>query len=168
MLLPPMTARRYRLAAAAMLLMIGGLSGPSALAGPAEQPTHVAQNSGQLLFNTLDDNTQDINAEEIWRVRAASGSDEPPGSIVIDYGFERIFVKDKLDNVVEKIRGQRDLRRFTSPVGAPIYIAPDKVIGVNRPIAAQHHQNSKSIIIAREGQQQVQETRQAITDALKQ
>ena len=42
------------------------------------------------------------------------------------------------------------------------------MIGINRPIPHQHHENSHSIIIAREGQQQVQETRQAITDALKQ
>ena len=122
----------------------------------------------ELLFTTLDNDTQNINAEQIWRVRSASISDEPAGSIVIDYGDERIFVKGSLDNVVEKIRTQRELRKFTSPSGAPIYIAPDKVIGINRPIPHQHHENSHSIIIAREGQQQVQETRQAITDALKQ
>jgi hypothetical protein len=164
MLLPIMTVRRCRLAVAALLL----IGAPAVLAGPGERPMPVAQNSGQLLFETLDNDTQDVNAEEIWRVREASTSDEPPGAIVIDYGFERLFVKDTLDHVVEKIRGQRDLRKFTSPSGAPIYIAPDKVIGINRSLPQQHHANSKSIIIIREGQQQVRETRQAITDALKQ
>ena len=167
MLLATTTARKCLLAISVSVLM-SAAGAPVATAEPSEHPIKVLDRSTQLLFTTLDNGTQDINPDEIWRVRAASTSDEPPGSIVIDYGFERIYVKDSLDNVVAKIRAQRDLRKFTTPGGAPIYIAPDKVIGVNRPIAHEHHQNSNAIIIVKEGQQQVQETRQAITDVLKQ
>ena len=87
-------------------------------------PRTWAVGGDELLFTTLDNDTQTINAEQIWRVRSASTSDEPAGSIVIDYGYERIFVKGSLDNVVEKIRTQRELRKFTSPSGAPDLTSP--------------------------------------------
>lgn len=140
---------------------------PTVTAAPNEQPRAVAALAGQISFHTLDGDEQQVSVEQIWRVRAATTSDEPAGATMIDYGYERIFVKDTLDSIVGLIRAQRDLRQFTLPSGAPIYIAPDKIIGINRPIAHQHHQLSQSVIIAREGQQQVRESRQSITDALK-
>jgi hypothetical protein len=33
-----------------------------------------------------------VNPDEIWRIRATSTSDEPPGAVVIDYGFDRVYV----------------------------------------------------------------------------
>ena len=40
------------------------------------------------------------------------------------------------------------------------------MIGITRPIAHQHHQNAHAVIVAREGQTQVQESREAISEAL--
>jgi hypothetical protein len=130
------------------------------------QQGKAANPDGETSFHTLDGDLQQVNVEEIWRVRESTGVDEPTGAIVIDYAFERLYVKDRLENVVNTIRSQRKIEKFTSPSGAPIYITPEKVIGISRALPLQHHQNSKSIIIAREGQQQVQESREAVRAAL--
>ena len=123
-------------------------------------------NSENLHSRTLDDNTQQLNPDEIWRIRGAATSEEPPGATVIDYAFERVYVKDSLANVVEKVSGVRPLEKFTLPSGAPVYIVTSKIIGITRPIAHQHHQNAHAVIVAREGQTQVQELREAISEAL--
>jgi hypothetical protein len=130
-----------------------------------ERPVQSA-NPGGISFGTLDGDVQQVELNEVWRIRGASGREEPSGAVIIDYAFERLFVKDTLENVVGKVRDQRRIERFTLPGGAPVYIAPDKVIGVMRAIPGQHHENTRSIIIAREGQQQVRETRDAIRDLL--
>ena len=36
---------------------------------------------------------------------------------MIDYAFKRIYVKDSLANVVEKVSGVRPLKKFTLPTG---------------------------------------------------
>ena len=96
--------------------------------------TAAAQEAVQLTFQTLDGDTQQVNSEEIWRIRATSTSDEPPGAIVIDYAFERVYVKESLASVVEKVGGVRPLKKFTLPAGAPVYIVATKVTGVTRAI----------------------------------
>ena len=111
---------------------------------------------GQLTFQTLDGDTQQVNSDEIWRIRATSTSDEPPGAIVIDYAFERVYVKESLASVVEKVGGVRPLKKFTLLA----------VTGVTRAIPHLHHPNAHAIIVSREGQTQVQETREAINQAL--
>ena len=120
----------------------------------------------ELSFQTLDGDVQQVNADEIWRVRAAATRDEPAGTVVINYAYERIFVKDTLEHVVDKIRAQRDIKKFTLPSGAPVYIVAAKVIGINRPIPEQDNQNSRSVIVVREGRQQVQESREMIRQSL--
>ena len=120
----------------------------------------------QLTFQTLDGDTQQVNSEEIWRIRATSTSDEPPGAIVIDYAFERVYVKESLASVVEKVGGVRPLKKFTLPAGGPVYIVATKVTGVTRAIPHLHHPNAHAITVSREGQTQVQETREAINQAL--
>ena len=62
--------------------------------------------------------------------------------------------------------GVRPLKKFTLPNGAPVYIVAAKVTGVTRAIPHQHHPNAHAIIVSREGQTQVQETREAISEAL--
>lgn len=140
--------------------------GWASAAGAVQRPGNTADPNIGLSFHTLDGDVQQVNVDEIWRVRGASGHDEPAGSVVIDYAFERLFVKESLDNVIDAIRHQRKIEKFTSPSGAPIYIMADKVIGIARALPIEHHQNSKSILIAREGQQQVQESREAVREAL--
>ena len=128
--------------------------------------TAEAQQGVQLTFQTLDGDTQQVNSEEIWRIRATSTSDEPPGAIVIDYAFERVYVKESLASVVEKVGGVRPLKKFTVPAGGPVYIVATKVTGVTRAIPHVHHPNAHAIIVSREGQTQVQETREDINQAL--
>ena len=135
-------------------------------AGAVDEPARASGSEARIFLHTLDGDTQQVDIDEIWRLRVASGKDEPAGAIVVDYAFERVYVKDPLDLLVEDIRGKRKIERFTSPSGASVYILPGKVIGISRPIATQHHPNTKAIIIAREGQQQVQETRDAVRAAL--
>ena len=48
----------------------------------------------------------------------------------------------------------------------PVYIVAAKVTGVTRAIPQHHHPNAHAIIVSREGQTQVQETREAISEAL--
>ena len=120
----------------------------------------------QLTFQTLDGDTQQVNSEEIWRIRATYTSDEPPGAVVIDYAFERVYVKDSLASVVEKVDCVWPLKKFTLPGGAPVYIVATKVTGVSRAIPHQSHPNAHAIIVSREGQTQVQETPEAINKTL--
>jgi hypothetical protein len=121
----------------------------------------------QISFHTMDNDLQQVSVQQIWRIRPALSSDEPRGSIVVYYGWSRLFVKDGLNDVVEKVNGHSSLVKLTSPGGAPVYIPREKVIGISRPLAYKHHQNTKAIVVAREGEQQVQETREAVTEALK-
>jgi hypothetical protein len=70
-------------------------------------PAAIAPQGAQLTFQTLDGDTQQVNPDEIWRIRATSTSDEPRDAIVIDYAFERVYVKESLASVVEKVGGVR-------------------------------------------------------------
>ena len=128
--------------------------------------TAAAAQGAQLTFQTLDGDTQQVNPDEIWRIRAASTSDEPPGAVVIDYAFDRVYVKDSLASVVEKVGGGRLLKKFTLPGGGPVYIVAAKVTGIISAIPQQHHPNAHALIVSREGQTQVQETPEAISEAL--
>ena len=65
----------------------------TAEAQETDDAARLALPGAQLTFRTLDDNTQQVNADEIWRIRGTATGDEPPGSIVIDYAFERLYVK---------------------------------------------------------------------------
>jgi hypothetical protein len=133
-----------------------------------DRPAAVAPHGAQLTFQTLDGDTQQVNSEEIWRIRATTTSDEPPGAIVIDYAFKRVYIKESLASVVEKVGGVRPLLKFTLPAGEPVYIVATKVTGVTRAIPQLSHPNAHAIIVAREGQTQVRETREAINETLKQ
>ena len=129
-------------------------------------PAAIVPQGAQLTFHTLDGDTQQVNPDEIWRIRATSTSDEPPGAVVIDYAFERIYVKESLASVVEKVGGVRRLKKFTLPTGGPVYIGAARVTGVTRAIPGQHHPKAHAIIVSREGQTQVRETPETISEAL--
>lgn len=143
------------------------LASAAAFAETDKRPTAaIAPQAGQLTFKTLDGDTQQVNPDEIWRIRATFTSDEPPNAIVIDYAFDRVYVKETLASVVEKVGAVRPVKKFTLPGGAPVYIVAAKVTGITRAIPQQSHPNAHAIIVAREGQTQVQETREAISEAL--
>ena len=114
-------------------------------------PAVIAPQGVQLTFQTLDGDTQRVYPEEIWRIRATSTNDEPPDAIVIDYGFERVYVNESLASVVERVGGVRDLKKFTLPAGAPVYIGTDRVTSVTRAIPQLSHPNADAIIISFEG-----------------
>ena len=114
-------------------------------------PAVIAPQGVQLTFQTLDGDTQRVYPEEIWRIRATSTNDEPPDAIVIDYGFERVYVNESLASVVERVGGVRDLKKFTLPAGAPVYIGTDRVTSVTRAIPQLSHPNAHAIIISFEG-----------------
>ena len=82
----------------------------------------LCRKGAQLTFQTLDGDSQQVNSDEIWRIRATYTSDEPTDAIVIDYGLGRVYVKESLASVVEKVGGVRPLKRFTLPCGGPVYI----------------------------------------------
>ena len=84
-------------------------------------PTAIAPQGAQLTFQTMDGDTQQVNPEEIWRIRATSTADEPPGAVVIDYAFERVYVKESLASVVEKVGGAGPSKKFTLPSGGGQY-----------------------------------------------
>jgi hypothetical protein len=133
-----------------------------------EHPAAPAPQAAQLTFQTLDGDTQQVNSGEIWRIRASSTSEEPSGAIVIDYAFKRVYVKESLVDVVEMVGGVQPLMKFTLPGGEPVYIVATKVTGVTRAIPQLSHPNAHAIIVAREGQTQVRETREAINETLNQ
>jgi hypothetical protein len=143
-------------------------------AGEERHPATIAPQGAQLAFQTLDGATQQVNPDEIWRIRATYASDEPPGAIVIDYAFQRVYVKESLAGVVEKVGSVRPLKKFTLPGGRPVYIVAANVTGVTRAIPHQSHPNAHAIINsafrvqggAGTGQTQVQETPEAIREAL--
>ncbi len=135
-------------------------------ASAVENQADAADRSAIISFETLDGGVEQINLDQVWRIRASLTSDEPAGVTVIDYAFERLFVRDRLDTVIEKLRTQRNLKQFTLPSGDPVYIVPEKIVGIQRALRNQHHQNSKSILIAREGGQQVQESRETVREML--
>jgi len=149
-----------------LILSIALLTGGVSATGAAAQDAKTADPAGKISLHTLDGDVQQVNIDEIWRVRGPSGRDEPAGAVIVDYAFERLFVKGPLESVINDIGSQRKIVKFTSPSGAPIYILPEKVIGISRALPYQHHENSKSIISAREGQQQVREPRDSVRDAL--
>jgi hypothetical protein len=129
-------------------------------------PAAIAQQRAQLTFQTLDGGTRQVNPEEIWRIRATSTSDEPRDAVVIYYAFERVYVKDSLASVLEKVGGEQPLRQFTLPGGGTVYIVATKVTGITRAIPHLSHPNAHAIIVSREGQTQVQETPEAINKTL--
>lgn len=134
------------------------------IAAMAAEP--VDQTRLTLSFHTLEGDSQQIRLDEIWRIRESYSYDEPARAAVIDYAFKRLFVDEPLKDVIEKVRRRRTVRQFTSPNGKPIYIVAEKIIGVVKSIPAQHHPKTKTVIVAREGQQQIQETRQSVQDLL--
>ena len=114
-------------------------------------PTAIAPQGAQLTFQTMDGDTQQVNPEEIWRIRATSTADEPPGAVVIDYAFERVYVKESLASVVEKVGGAGPSKKFTLPSGGPVYIVPARVTDILRAIPNLSHPNAHAIIVSREG-----------------
>ena len=66
-----------------VLALLCPLSCTAAAETDERHPAAIAPQGAQLTFHTLDGDTQQVNPDEIWRIRATSTSDEPPGAVVI-------------------------------------------------------------------------------------
>jgi hypothetical protein len=147
-----------------MLSISAFLSGTNVI-GAQQQLTGSWDPNATISYQTLDGKLEKIGVSAIWRIRATLPHGEPPGATVIDSMFNRIFVKDSIENVISQIH-DKNIRKFTAPRGEPVYMAADKITRILRPIPTQHSHNTKAIIVTRVGQQQVQESPGSVQDAL--
>jgi hypothetical protein len=148
-----------------VILLISVLLAAINITGAQQQPGGSWDPNATISFQTLDGKSDKIGVSAIWRIRATLSPGEPTEGTVIDSMFERILAKDSVEDVMGQIH-DKNIRKFTAPTGEPVYMAADKITRILRPIPAQHHQNTKAIIVTQIGQQQVQESPEAIRDAL--
>jgi hypothetical protein len=105
---------------------------------------------------------QVVQLAEIWRLRRAFASDEPPGASVIDFANNRLFVATPLAELVENLGKKVAITKLTAPNGETIYMVASKVTDISRAIPGLHNPESKAVVGTRDGTQQVSE---AIGDA---
>ena len=82
---------------------------------------------GGIAVDLKDGGTQVVQFGEIWRIRRAFASDEPPGTTVIDFADNRLFVATPLANLVADTGKKIPLVPFTAPNGEVVYMAAKKV-----------------------------------------
>ncbi len=101
--------------------------------------------------------TQVVQFGEIWRVRKAYASDEPPGTTVIDFANTRVFVATPLDSLLTDLGKKVPMTKLTAPNGEMIYMVADKVTDIYRSLPGLHNPASKAVVGTRDGTQQVLE-----------
>lgn len=111
-----------------------------------------------IIVDLRNGGTQVVQFNEIWRIRAAYASDEPPGTTVIDFANNRLFVATPLGSLVSSIAQKIPLTQLTAPNGDPVYLVADKVTDVSRALPGLHNPLSKTVIGTRDGTQQVLES----------
>lgn len=124
----------------------------------ADPDTTPRSDNAHVVLTTADGRTQSIQLDQIWRIRSAFAEGEPRGRTVVDFAFSRLFVQNKVEDVVKVIHKSTPLVKLTAPNGSNTYVVVEKIIDVQKPIRVQHHPKTKAVIAAREGKQQVQET----------
>jgi hypothetical protein len=112
---------------------------------------------GGVLVETLNGGHQTVRFSDVWRIRKAFASDEPPGSTVIDFAENRIFVATGLNELIALVGGHIPLVKVTSPNGDTVYMAANKVTDIFRALPGVHNPDSQSVIGTRDGIQQVRE-----------
>jgi len=128
-----------------------------------------------MLIDTKDLNgsTIAINTSKVIRLRKNYGHAEPKKSVTLDLKGKRIYVSDKLPDLVDRIREHEPLAELTTPVGTQIFVAADRVVDVRKPSDINDHPNAKAVVSLHVNQktvvdQQVAETvakaRNAIND----
>lgn len=100
---------------------------------------------------------QVVQFAEIWRVRRAFASDEPPGSTVIDFAINRLFVATPVDELIASLGKKVAITKLTAPNGESIYMVASKVTDISVAQPGVHNPASKAVIGTRDGTQQVLE-----------
>jgi len=113
---------------------------------------------GGIVVDLRDGGTQVVQFGEIWRIRRAFASDEPPGTTVIDFADNRLFVATPLATLVGDTGKKIPLVQFTAPNGEIVYMAANKVTDIFNSLPGLHNPLSKAVIGTRDGAQQVIET----------
>jgi hypothetical protein len=110
-----------------------------------------------VVVDLRDGGTQVVQFGEIWRIRRAFASDEPPGTSVIDFANNRLFVATPLAGLIENVGKKIPLTQLTAPNGEAIYLAANKVTDIYGALPGVHNPLSKTVIGTRDGTQQVLE-----------
>jgi len=133
------------------------VNSPAAILGRGHdgQITQITRNS--LVVVLKDGGTQAVELSEIWRIRRAFASNEPPGTTIIDIANNRLFVPARLSDVIADVGRKVPLTKLTAPNGDDIYIAATKVTDITNALPELHNPQSKTVIGTRDGIQQVLE-----------
>jgi hypothetical protein len=170
-----MSALRMILLALALTFIAGPGSPAPAHAQNAFQPTRnpriilgrrqpgqvTGLSDSGLVVDLKAGGTQVVQFGEIWRIRRAFASDEPPRTTVIDFADNRLFVATPLATVVDDAGKKIPLVAFTAPNGETVYMAAEKVTDISNSLPGLHNPLSKAVIGTRDGAQQVTEAADA-------
>jgi len=110
-----------------------------------------------VIVDLRDGGQQVVQFSEIWRIRRAFASDEPPGTAVIDFANNRLFVATPVANLIADIGKNIAVVQFTAPNGEIIYMAANKITDIFNSLPGLHNPLSKTVIGTRDGTQQVLE-----------
>jgi hypothetical protein len=114
-----------------------------------------------IVVDLKDGGTQVVQFGEIWRIRRAFASDEPPGTTVVDFADNRLFVATPVASLVADMGKKIPLVPFTAPNGEAVWMAAKKVTDITNSLPGLHNPLSKSVIGTRDGAQQVLEAADA-------
>ena len=87
-----------------------------------------------------------LNTKKVVRLRNSYGAIEPKNSVKLDLEGKQIFVSDKIEGLVKRIRKHERLAKLTTPVGIAVYVAADRVVDVHEPSEADDHPNAKAVV----------------------
>ncbi|MFY9642475.1 MAG: hypothetical protein WCD20_04040 [Rhodomicrobium sp.] len=143
--------------------------GPRIILGRRHPGRITGLSDSGIVVDLKDGGTQTVQFNEIWRIRRAFAYDEPPGTTVIDFADNRLFVATPIATVVDDAAKKIPLVQFTAPNRETVYMAAEKVTDISNSIPGLHNPLSKSVIGTRDGAQQVVEAadsaRRMVTDA---
>lgn len=115
-----------------------------------------------MMVDLKDGGNQTVQFSQIWRIRRSFVSDEPPGTTVIDFADNRLFVATPLATVIADADKRIPLVQFTAPNGEIIYMAANQVTDISNSIPGLHNPLSKTVIGTRDGTQQIVEPLDAV------
>jgi hypothetical protein len=167
--------RRAILGFVAAAIAAGGSVAPAALAqnpqrlvnGPKnffgqKHPGKLTGLSDDGVSVSLREGAQVVQFDEIWRIRKTFASDEPPGTSIIDFANNRLFVTAPLDQLIAGLGKKVAIAKLTAPNGEIVYMVASKVTDIARALPGVHNPASKAVVGTRDGTQQVLE---AVDDA---
>jgi hypothetical protein len=132
-------------------------NGPTNVLGRTH-PGRVTEIAGEgLTVDLKGGGLQAVQFSEIWRIRRAFASDEPPGTTVIDFANNRLFVVTPIDDLIEGVGKKVPITKLTAPNGEAIYMVASKITDISNALPGLHNPLSKTVNGTRDGTQQVLE-----------